>query len=61
IYEVLEVDEEIRQIIAGDAFTLGALRNKIREKGMETMFEDGLIKAREGKTTIEEILRVIRE
>jgi type II secretory ATPase GspE/PulE/Tfp pilus assembly ATPase PilB-like protein len=31
-----------------------------RENGMRTMFEDGLLKAVHGKTTIEELLRVTR-
>ena len=31
-----------------------------REKGMRTMFEDGLIKAVTGRTTLEELLRVTR-
>jgi general secretion pathway protein E len=29
-----------------------------RERGMRTMFEDGLLKATQGLTTIEELLRV---
>jgi len=32
-----------------------------KKRGMITMFEDGLIKAGMGTTTIEEVLRVIRE
>ena len=31
-----------------------------REQGMRTMFEDGLRKALNGQTTIEELLRVTR-
>jgi len=31
-----------------------------QEKGMRTMFEDGVIKALQGMTTIEELLRVTR-
>ncbi len=31
-----------------------------REKGMRTMFEDGVLKAMRGLTTIEELLRVTK-
>jgi type II secretory ATPase GspE/PulE/Tfp pilus assembly ATPase PilB-like protein len=31
-----------------------------REQGMRTMFEDGLLKAAQGLTTLEELLRVTR-
>ncbi|MEK7162880.1 MAG: GspE/PulE family protein [Patescibacteria group bacterium] len=61
IYEILNIDEEIRKLIIGSGFSLGALNSLAREKGMITMFEDGLRKASTGITTIEEILRVIRE
>jgi len=37
-----------------------AIRAIARKRGMQTMFEDGLSKAAEGLTTIEEILRVTR-
>jgi type IV pilus assembly protein PilB len=37
------------------------LRKLARKKGMVTMFEDGLRKTERGMTTIEEVLRVIRE
>jgi len=61
IFEVLNVDEEIRKLIISPDFSLDVLANKAKEKGMLTMFEDGLRKAELGMTTIEEILRVIRE
>jgi type II secretory ATPase GspE/PulE/Tfp pilus assembly ATPase PilB-like protein len=61
IYEMLGIDEKIRQLIASPAFTLDQLTNLAREQGMITMFEDGLRKAERGATTIEEVFRVIRE
>ena len=42
-------------------FSLDGLNNLAKREGMVTMFEDGLRKAMVGVTTIEEILRVIRE
>ncbi len=61
IYEVLEVTESIRKILVSPQFDLDMLRTKAEEEGMISMFEDGLRKAELGMTTIEEVLRVIRE
>ncbi|MFH1346870.1 MAG: GspE/PulE family protein [Spirochaetota bacterium] len=61
IYEVLNIDEELRKLIVKPEFALGDLSEVAKKKGMVTMFEDGLRKAALGMTTIEEILRVIRE
>ena len=40
---------------------LEELRQLARKNGMKSMFEDGLTKVGQGNTTIEEVLRVIRE
>lgn len=61
IFEAFEVDEEIRNVIVDRNFTLDLLRKTLRKKGFMTMFEDGLRKAERGLTTVEEVLRVIRE
>ncbi len=61
IYEAFEVGEDIRKIITGPDFSTDLLMMAARKEGMVTMFEDGLRKAALGMTTIEEILRVIRE
>lgn len=61
IYEVLSVSESIRKIIVAPDFDLDKLRNQAANEGMITMFEDGLKKAELGMTTIDEVLRVIRE
>lgn len=60
IYEVLEVDAEIEKMISQKAPT-EEIENKAKEKGMLTMVEDGFIKAVNGITSIEEILRVTKE
>ena len=61
IFEAFEVDEEMRGIIVDPHFTLDNLKKALRKNGMTSMFEDGLRKAENGMTTIEEVLRVIRE
>ncbi|MEK9154809.1 MAG: GspE/PulE family protein [Patescibacteria group bacterium] len=61
IYEVLNIDEATRRIIVSPNFSLDDLMAVARKNGMITMFEDGLRKAALGLTTIEDVLRVIRE
>jgi len=61
IYEVLSIDDETRKLIISPDFSLDSLNILAKKNGMLTMFEDGLRKAATGITTIEEVLRVIRE
>jgi type IV pilus assembly protein PilB len=61
IYEALNFDDETRHYVVSSEFSLDGLRDLAKKRGMVTMFEDGLRKAKQGMTTIEEILRVIRE
>ncbi len=61
IYEALQVSSGIQQLLVSSDFTLDKLELLARKEGMVTMFEDGLRKVIRGMTTIEEVLRVIRE
>jgi type IV pilus assembly protein PilB len=61
IFEALNFDEDLRRLVNEPDFSLDNLRNKAQERGMISMMEDGLKKAQLGMTTVEEILRVIRE
>ena len=47
--------------IAHMALWTTELEAQARSEGMRTMYEDGLIKAMQGVTTIEEVLRVTQE
>lgn len=60
IYEVLEVNDEIGKLIIGHSSTEEIQRAAI-ENGMITMQQDGFLKALEGLTTVEEVLRVSKE
>jgi len=60
IYEVLEVTATTRNMLTPET-TSDALEGQARKEGMITMAEDGIIKAAQGITSIEEILRVTRE
>ena len=61
IYEAFNVTEDIRKVVIDPSFSLDMLLMVARKQGMVTMFEDGLRKAALGMTTVEEVLRVIRE
>lgn len=61
IYELLRITEPMKKVITGGNFSLEALRAEARKAGMKTMFEDGLLKVQLAQTTLEEVLRVIRE
>jgi len=60
IYEVLEVNEIIRQMIVKQSST-DEIETAAIKNGMVKLFVDGINKANAGITTIEEVLRVIRE
>jgi type IV pilus assembly protein PilB len=57
IHEFLVLEDEMRDLVTSNP-TLGDLRRAARKSGMVTLRQDGLIKAGEGLTTIEEIMRV---
>lgn len=60
MYEVLVVSPEVREAILERA-SAGAIRALALKEGMTTMFEDGLTKVIERKTTLAEVLRTITE
>ena len=60
IYEVLVVDDDLTKLI-NERATAQDIKNFAEKNGMVNLFEDGLIKAKQGITTIEEILRVTKE
>lgn len=60
IYEVLSVSPEIQKLIIGGSSSETIQETAIKE-GMVTMQTDGLVKALQGQTTLEEIMRVTSE
>lgn len=60
IYEVLPVNSTIKELVMKNA-TADDIHAQARKEGMLTMSEDGIFKAVQGVTTIEEVLRVITE
>ncbi len=60
IHEVLRVTPTIKELIMKGA-TAAELEEQAKKEGMMTMVEDGILKAVQGITTIEEVLRVVSE
>ncbi len=60
IHEVLKMSSTIRELIMKGA-TASDIETQAKKEGMLTMLEDGMIKAVQGLTTIEEVLRVVSE
>ena len=57
IYEVMEITTDIRKMIHRAAPS-HELRAKLRQAGYLTLREEGVLMAKEGKTTLEEVLNV---
>ena len=56
LYEVMEIDDEIRELILVGASAV-ELKKKAIERGMITLRRSGLIKVMDGATTLEEVAR----
>ena len=60
IFEVLRISEKIRDLIFTKA-PIGEIEKQAKVEGFRSMLEDGLDKVQAGLTTLEEILRAVRE
>ena len=60
ISEVLLMTDPIRKLVLGHA-TATEIQKAATAEGMATMYEDGLRKSLDGRTTVEEVLRVAEE
>ena len=60
VYEVLELNEEVRDLVAKKADS-DQLKTVAKKQNMINLVEDAFIKAKNGITTIDEIIRVTRE
>ena len=57
IYELMGMSSQVREMTFKGESTQ-AVRKMARKQGMHTLFEDGMIKALKGQTTLEEVLRI---
>ena len=60
IFELLALDDEIRELVLADA-RAHTIKQAALKKGMRTLREDGLSKVSRGVTTTEEVLRVTQD
>jgi general secretion pathway protein E len=60
VLEVLAMSDAIRRLVLNHA-EAREIHGVAVEEGMRTMYQDGLLKALDGDTTIEEVLRVTRD
>ena len=60
VYEVLEIDSNLRRLIT-DNVSADSILAEAQKQGMSTMIEDGLDKVTAGLTTVEEVLRAVKE
>ncbi len=60
IIELLTMTDELRRMVMKQA-TAGELERQAVAEGMRTMYQDGMLKALNGVTSIEEVLRVTQE
>ena len=57
IYELVDVTPELQELIIAGA-TAERMRALVNSQGGRTLRDDGLLKARAGLTTVEEVIRV---
>jgi len=60
IYELMTMTQQVREMAFKGESTLN-VRKMARKQGMRTLFEDGMIKAIKGMTTIDEVLRITQK
>jgi len=59
VYEFLVIDEQFRDMINKDS-SVNNMRRTFHDSGRRSLFDDGIIKVKQGLTTIEEVLRVTK-
>ena len=60
IYELMTMTQQVREMAFKGESTLN-VRKMARKQGMRTLFEDGMVKAIKGLTTIDEVLRITQK
>jgi len=60
VYEILVVDEEAEKLILTGSVSEYQVRTLAEHQGMLTMVQDGVLKALDGLTTIDEVFRVAK-
>jgi len=61
VYEVLENTEAVQKLILAENSSMAEFKKTAVSQGMLTMTQDGLLKALDGITDVEEVFRVVGE
>ena len=61
IVEMQDAERDLVRRLVMKHADMGVIEQAAREQGMRTMYEDGLIKALSGTTTLEEVMRVCQD
>ncbi|MFH0856724.1 MAG: GspE/PulE family protein [bacterium] len=61
ISEILDITDEVKKLIAEGFHDIEKIEKVLKEQNMLLIKQDGFIKALEGKTSLEEIMRVTKE
>ena len=58
IHEILGTDTDLQRLIISNP-SRDELTDYVQKHGLKTLFDDGMLRARQGQTTIEEVNRVV--
>ncbi len=58
IHEILKTDAALQRLIMSNP-SRDELTDYVQKRGLQTLFDDGLLRVRQGQTTIEEVNRVV--
>jgi len=61
IYEMMLIDDDIRQLILKNVDSGTIKKQAVSSKGMRTLMDDGALKVLKGGTSIAEVLSVTQE
>ncbi len=57
IHELMVIDDQVKKMMMNNA-SMREIKDYVEDKGMHFLVDDGLLKVKEGLTTIEEVMRV---
>ena len=60
VFELLLVNDRVREVIRGGRASADAVRKAAGAEGLRTLLHDGILKVRQGITTVDEVRRVLR-
>ena len=61
LFELLTVNDRVRKLIAaGKASSAKAVKKAAGREGLSTLYQDALLKVRQGRTTLKEVRRVLK-